>query len=98
MILIGRAIDYLPYFIYTFEELGKMGLGKGRGEFNLEEVKSTHENSVAIRAIQRWNNLGGGQPGQLFLFPLLAPTAKDAANLHLFTRSFGRRPIFISAP
>ena len=29
--LIGKAIDYLPYFLYTFEELGKMGLGKGEG-------------------------------------------------------------------
>jgi len=41
--LIGKAIDYLPYFIYTFEELGKMGLGKGRGKFSLEEVKSIGE-------------------------------------------------------
>lgn len=24
--LIGRAIDYLPYFIYTFDELGKIGI------------------------------------------------------------------------
>jgi hypothetical protein len=37
--LIGKAIDYLPYFIYTFEELGQMGLGKGRGKFFLEEVR-----------------------------------------------------------
>ncbi|MDI6755789.1 MAG: hypothetical protein QME78_15505, partial [Thermodesulfobacteriota bacterium] len=41
--LIGKAIDYLPYFIYTFDELGKMGLGKGRGKFSLEEVKSIGE-------------------------------------------------------
>jgi hypothetical protein len=41
--LIGKAIDYLPYFIYTFEELGKMGLGKGRGKFSLEEVKRIGE-------------------------------------------------------
>jgi len=41
--LIGKAIDYLPYFIYTFEELGKMGLGKGRGKFNLDEVRETVE-------------------------------------------------------
>ena len=27
--LIGKAIDFLPYFIYTFEELGNMGLGSG---------------------------------------------------------------------
>lgn len=37
--LIGKAIDYLPYFIYTFEELGKTGLGKGRGSFELSEVR-----------------------------------------------------------
>lgn len=37
--LIGKAIDYLPYFIYSFEELGKIGIGKGRGRFELIEVK-----------------------------------------------------------
>jgi len=37
--LIGRAIDYLPYFVYTFDELGKMGIGKGRGKYELKEVK-----------------------------------------------------------
>lgn len=38
--LVGRAIDYLPYFIYTFNELGKTGLGKGRGKFELKAVRS----------------------------------------------------------
>ncbi len=38
LILIGKAIDYLPYFIYTFDELGKMGIGKGRGKYELEKV------------------------------------------------------------
>ena len=38
--LIGRAIDYLPYFVYTFDELGKMGIGKDRGKFALQTVKS----------------------------------------------------------
>jgi hypothetical protein len=36
--LIGKAIDYLPYFIYTFDELGKVGLGKGRGKYFLDRV------------------------------------------------------------
>ncbi|MGB9716174.1 MAG: CRISPR-associated protein Cas6, partial [Thermodesulfovibrionales bacterium] len=27
LILIGKAIDYLPYFIYTFDELGRIGIG-----------------------------------------------------------------------
>ena len=36
--LIGRAIDYLPYFIYTFDELGKIGIGKGKAKYELKEV------------------------------------------------------------
>lgn len=38
LVLIGRAGDYLPYFIYTFEELGQMGIGKGRGKYDLKQV------------------------------------------------------------
>ena len=36
--LIGKSIDYLPYFIYTFDELGRIGLGRGKGKYNLENV------------------------------------------------------------
>lgn len=43
--LIGKAIDYLSYFIYTFDELGKIGIGKGRGKFALKTVTS-HEAEV----------------------------------------------------
>jgi len=38
--LIGKAIDYLPYFIFTFEELGKIGIGKHKGKFSLQDVYS----------------------------------------------------------
>lgn len=31
-------MDYLPYFIYTFEELGRHGLGKGKGKYQLLRV------------------------------------------------------------
>lgn len=38
LILIGRASDYLPYFIYTFDELGKSGIGKRKGRYRLLRV------------------------------------------------------------
>ncbi|MEW6108096.1 MAG: CRISPR system precrRNA processing endoribonuclease RAMP protein Cas6 [Nitrospirota bacterium] len=44
--LIGRAVDYLPYFIYTFDELGKIGLGKGKGRYELKEVRSNEGDRI----------------------------------------------------
>ncbi|KAF0194296.1 MAG: hypothetical protein FD169_1863 [Bacillota bacterium] len=41
LILAGRGIDYLPYFILVFKELGVKGLGKGRRPFSLVKVEST---------------------------------------------------------
>lgn len=38
LILIGEAIQYLPYFIYTFDLLGKNGVGRGRGSCQLQEA------------------------------------------------------------
>ncbi len=44
LVLIGKATQYLPYFIYAFQELGNSGIGKGRGKFALEEVYHINEN------------------------------------------------------
>ena len=38
LVLVGRAINYLPYFIVVFRELGRVGLGQGRGKYALREV------------------------------------------------------------
>jgi len=43
LILVCRAIDYIPYFIFAFEELGRIGLGRNRGIYKLEKVVSTNE-------------------------------------------------------
>lgn len=40
LILIGKAIDYLPYFIFTFKELGNIGIGKGREKYELTSLKT----------------------------------------------------------
>lgn len=46
LLLIGKAVDYLPYFIFTFEEMGKIGIGKSRGKYNLVSVKTEHDMPV----------------------------------------------------
>lgn len=38
--LIGRGINYLPYFVAVFRELGRVGLGRGRGKYNLLAVEA----------------------------------------------------------
>jgi hypothetical protein len=38
IVLVGRGIAYLPYFVLAFQQLGNAGLGPGRGRFRLEEV------------------------------------------------------------
>jgi len=49
LILIGNAIDYLPYFIYTFTELGKQGIGQGRGKYDLMQVEGMDLENEAIQ-------------------------------------------------
>jgi hypothetical protein len=38
--VVGRAMEYLPYFVYAFILLGEKGLGKGKGRFSLEDVRA----------------------------------------------------------
>ena len=38
LVLIGRGIDYLPYFILAFKALGDVGLGRGRARFRLKQA------------------------------------------------------------
>ncbi len=51
LILIGRAIEYLPYFIVVFRELGRVGLGAGRGKCDLREVVAEQALSGAEEVI-----------------------------------------------
>ena len=53
LVLIGQAIDYIPYFIYTFTELGKQGIGQGRGKYDLVQVEGI---GLEDEAVQIYHN------------------------------------------
>jgi hypothetical protein len=42
LILIGSALDYLPYFLITFRELGQQGIGIARGRYTIRRVLALH--------------------------------------------------------
>jgi hypothetical protein len=39
LVLVGRAFDYIPYFVLAFRELAEGGLGLNRGRCTLDEVE-----------------------------------------------------------
>lgn len=43
LVLIGKACEYAPYFIYAFDELGKTGIGKGKKPYKLISVYDENE-------------------------------------------------------
>lgn len=40
LVLIGRGIDHLPYFLFGFEQFGRMGLGRATARARLERVEA----------------------------------------------------------
>lgn len=48
--LIGQAQAYLNYFVITFQELGRVGLGSGRGRYRLARVEAAHPLTGATAA------------------------------------------------
>lgn len=39
--LVGRVLEFLPYFVYAFRRMGELGLGKGRGTFTVTRIFAT---------------------------------------------------------
>jgi hypothetical protein len=48
LVLIGKGMDYFPYFVYAFEELGKIGLGKGKGGYALRQAYEVNNGKPAL--------------------------------------------------
>jgi len=74
LILIGKAIEYLPYFVFVFDELGKLGIGKGRGKYLLERVESySIRKSEISEDVQKEGNIVYNGKDRIFFndFPMI---------------------------
>lgn len=49
--LVGRAINYLPYFIAVFQELGRIGLGRSQGRYRLLAVEAASSYSRQVEPV-----------------------------------------------
>jgi hypothetical protein len=46
LILMGRAIEYLPYFVYAFETIGKSGIGQNRGKYWISHINDRTDETI----------------------------------------------------
>lgn len=58
VVLIGKALAYLPYVLHAIEELGRHGLGRDEAQFVLRQVRSEHGTTVRIQSLaDLWKDL-----------------------------------------
>ncbi|MBZ0169326.1 hypothetical protein MELA_00766 [Candidatus Methylomirabilis lanthanidiphila] len=77
LVLVGKAIDYLPYFIYAFEELGRLGIGRDRGAFRLAEARG----EAASGEGDTWRPIYSGD-SKILTNGFLIRTARDLFHNH----------------
>lgn len=89
LVLIGRGIDHLPYFLFAFEQLGRMGLGKQRARARLERVEALTAWQPTGRVIYRDGEvLTSSEPLPTIEPEMIAARARNLPpdlRLHLFT-------------
>jgi len=80
LLLIGRAIQYLPYFIVVFREMGESGLGRGRRTFMLTEVAALgRQETVQIYSSQT-NTIYNADPPVISFPQHLSPISQIQVN------------------
>lgn len=98
LVMVGKTIDMLPYFIYAFTVLGeRVGLGKAKGKFAVREVRDaegkkvydgqtqTLKDSFRIFTFADFTN-GAGLPSKIslnFITPTRIMTSHGNGDRHL---------------
>lgn len=92
IILIGKAIEFSPYFVYAISELGKIGIGKGRGKFSLEKTDITETCLINLNSDE--NNYPRTNLSIKALTPIRIKYNRDLVRnieFHILMRSLLRR-------
>jgi hypothetical protein len=69
LVLLGRAIHFLPYFLVAFQALGQAGLGATRGRFTVEELHAVHPLSGAEALVYKMGQQFRGDTDLTIGFP-----------------------------
>jgi hypothetical protein len=75
LVLIGRALDFLPYFVLSFRELAGEGLGMNRARCTLERVEQNAISSNAASPMGSQARLIYSAEDQLFRSPTPSPAS-----------------------
>jgi len=79
LVLIGRGIDHLPYFLFSFEQLGRMGLGRQNARARLERVEALESWQPTGSVIYQDGRVVADATNDLPTLTALAITARAAA-------------------
>ncbi len=102
LVLIGRGIEYLPYFVRAFETLGQRGLGASRGKFKIQAVDPVLENvpqvsdgdQVMLRFLTPTRIVLDGHPVVEIDFPVFFRTLlRRIENLRAFHQPSEESPL-----
>jgi hypothetical protein len=80
LVLVGRALDYLPYFVYVFQQLSTQGLGRGyrqdQGRYHLTGVSMSQPDDL-------WQSIFDGQVIHMVFPDTLSTTTLAQQVAHL---------------
>lgn len=83
-ILMGPSVNALPYFLFAFTELGRMGLGRDRGKFELVRVEVLENGSAAQIFDGATGTLRSFDP-TVHILERPGDDGREAVSLHLLT-------------
>lgn len=82
LVLIGQAIESLPYFLLALRTMGQDGIGAGRGRFTVEEVLAVGS-ALRISITSPRSAAPASVPPPMTVEALLRPDDATATRLHL---------------